>query len=161
MRFFDLLLPRYLLKFNMRKISNRVLLFTLLLLFTASLRAQVGTPDGPPESAMDEEVVEKVDELAQFPGGEMAMLKFIQQNLVYPKAARKDKIEGRVVVEFVVRPNGSITDIKILKSIGEPKHGIDEAVIDLIESMPRWKPGMTNGKPVAMRYRLPIRFSLN
>lgn len=142
----------------MKKLSNWIYIYTLLFLFTGTLYAQESQPDAPPESAIDEEVFEKVDEVAQFPGGQMAMFKFIQQNLVYPNAAKKDKIQGRVIVEFVVRPDGSITDIKILRSIGEAKHGIDEAVIDLIEGMPKWEPGMKNGKPVAMRYRLPIRF---
>lgn len=142
---------------------------TLAFLLTTSLIHAQNTPEAKPKELQVEEIVvsddedpifEVVEDPAQFPGGEKALMRYIAKNLVYPEEAKKGKIQGKVYVEFIVRPDGSITDIKMLRSIGEPKHGIDNAVIDLLKKMPKWKPGYQNNKAIAMRYRLPIIFKL-
>jgi len=82
---------------------------------------------------------------------------YIGQNLHYPDSARKHNIEGRVIVHFVVTEKGKIADCKVVKGIG---YLCDEEALRVVAAMPPWKPGIQNGKPVAVIYTLPIRFKL-
>jgi periplasmic protein TonB len=92
-----------------------------------------------------------------FEGGEQGLLKYISKKIKYPRAAVNEQVEGIVVVSFVVNRQGEITDATILKGLG---YGTDEEALRVINSMPNWTPGRQNGKPVAVRYTLPIRFSM-
>ena len=85
------------------------------------------------------------------------MFKFFAKNLTYPEAAVKANMQGVVYVGFTLTETGRIAGPKILKGIG---YGCDEEAIRLTKLMPPWKPGRQNGKPVAIRYQLPIRFVL-
>ncbi len=111
-----------------------------------------------------EEVVEAapeiftiVEEQAEFPGGYQKMMEFIVSNIKYPDIARKEHIEGKVFVNFVIRKDGSITDVKILKGIG---FGCDEEAMKVVKKMPKWKPGKQRNQPVNMYFNLPINFTL-
>jgi len=93
----------------------------------------------------------------QMPQASYDLGEYIGQNLHYPDSARKHNIEGRVVVQFVVTEQGKITDCKVVKGIG---YLCDEEALHVVSAMPPWKPGMQDGKPVAVYFTLPIRFKL-
>ncbi|MDR3134218.1 MAG: TonB family protein [Prevotellaceae bacterium] len=99
----------------------------------------------------------EVEENPQFPEGQAALLKFISDNLKYPKEAASRKIEGRVTVEFVVKADGRVSDVKVLRSV-DPL--LDEEAVRVIKAMPRWTPGKQEGKPVAVRFILPVSFKI-
>ena len=92
-----------------------------------------------------------------YPGGKTALMDFLAEHLKYPIEALNEGITGSVVVEFTIEADGYVTESKILAGLG---YGCDEAVLQLIEEMPRWEPASINGKPVACQYDLPVRFSL-
>jgi TonB family protein len=97
-----------------------------------------------------------VETFPQFPGGDDALYKYLRRNLNYPEEARRNHVEGKVKVTFVVDREGKIRDAKILEGIG---YGCNEEALRLINEMPDWKPGTQNGKPVQVQYYLPILFS--
>lgn len=98
-----------------------------------------------------------VEQKPEFPGGEAAMYKYLGDNIVYPSAASEVGIQGRVVVEFVVGKDGSITNVKVVR----PRHpALDKEAVRVIKSMPKWIPGRNNGQPVKVTYTLPVTFKL-
>ncbi len=103
------------------------------------------------------EVFTIAEEMPSFPGEKGDLEKFIVSNIIYPEDAKENGISGKVFVTFVVNKTGEISDIRILKGIG---YGCDEAVIELIESMPKWNPGKQRNKPVSVQYNLPVEFKL-
>lgn len=125
--------------------------YLLLLLCPTIVDAQQDTIT-PPETLRYAEVA------PEFPGGEQALMKHIQKELLYPEEARTNNIEGRVIVSFVVDTSGQLTDLKILSG---PGYGTSEEVLRVMRQMPRWKPGYQNGKPVRVFYRLPVTFKLS
>lgn len=111
------------------------------------------------KSYADEPVFTTVAHMPSFPGGEMALMKYLAENIKYPAEAKKAGIKGRVFVHFIVEPNGKVDNIKILKGIG---HGCDKEVIRVMEKMPKWVPGRNkDNKPVRTSFNLPVKFSLN
>ena len=98
-----------------------------------------------------------VEVMPEFPGGTEALLSFIKGNLKYPQKAIDEQTEGRVIIRFVVNSNGEISDPTILKGINK---NLDQAAIDVINKLPRWKPGQQDGQPVSVRFTLPIVFKL-
>jgi len=99
-----------------------------------------------------------VDKKAYFKGGEEALYSFISANIQYPKKALINKINGKVVVQFTVNKDGSLSDISTLgKHIG---YGLEEEAIRVIKTMPNWEPALQKGKNVIMRFRMPIKFIL-
>ncbi len=109
------------------------------------------------EAPSEPDCIFYAEQMPEFPGGHKAMLKFLSKNLAYPEAAIKANVQGVLYAGFTITGTGQITEPKILKGIG---HGCDEEAIRLIKLMPLWKPGRQNGKPVAVRYTLPIQFAL-
>jgi TonB family protein len=95
--------------------------------------------------------------MPEFPGGKNAFNEYLRKRIVYPTKAVMDKIEGRVVVKFIVRSTGEIGDVKVLRSIRED---LDKECLRVMSTMPNWKPGMISGKPVAVSYSVPVRFLL-
>lgn len=116
----------------------------------------------PPAVTEEEEVSEVeiftvVEESPSFPGGDVARIKFLQQNIVYPQMARESGIQGTVYVTFVVERNGNVTDVRVLRGIGG---GCDEEAVRVIKAMPKWQPGKQRGKPVRVQFNMPIKFTL-
>ncbi len=109
------------------------------------------------EEYVDNEVFRITDVEPQFPGGEEALMNFLCRNVRYPQVAREGGVQGTVYVQFVVRNDGSITDIAIVRGIGG---GCDEESIRVVKLMPKWIPGKNNGQPVNVFFNLPIRFIL-
>lgn len=102
-------------------------------------------------------IYEFVADMPYFEGGEEGLLRYISKRIKYPRQAVNEQVEGIVVVSFVVDRTGNVTDATILKGLG---FGTDEEALRVINTMPAWTPGKQNGKPVAVRYTLPIRFSM-
>lgn len=98
-----------------------------------------------------------VQQLPEFPGGMSAYVKWLTKNLKYPLAAQKQKIEGRVVVSFVINRDGSLTDIKVSKSANPI---LDSEALRVAKMMPKWKPGLNNNKPCRTLFAVPIDFKL-
>lgn len=100
---------------------------------------------------------ELIEESASYPTGNAEMMKFIQKNLIVPDKAIKEKIEGIVVIEFVVEKDGTLTNIKIIKDIGG---GCGDAAVNVVMKMPIWKPATINGEPVKAKMKMPIKIRI-
>lgn len=98
-----------------------------------------------------------VDALPSFPGGPEALLAFLKKNIVYPPLAKKSGIAGTVIVSFMVEPDGSHADVKIVSGVGA---GCDDEVVRVVRIMPLWKPGKRHGRNIAFLYNLPVQFAL-
>nr|NQU89230.1 energy transducer TonB [Bacteroidota bacterium] len=109
------------------------------------------------EEVEEMEIFTVVESMPDFPGGDAARMKFLQENIKYPQMARESGIQGTVYVTFVVEPNGSVSDVRVLRGIGG---GCDEEAIRVIKMMPNWKPGQQRGKPVRVQFNMPIKFTL-
>ena len=105
----------------------------------------------------DDNVAKVTEELPKYPGGEIAMMKFLMVNLKYPAEAEAAQEEGRVVVKFIIESDGSIGDTEVVRSVSP---SLDAEAIRVIKAMPRWTPGKSNGQTVACTYTLPIDFKL-
>ena len=98
-----------------------------------------------------------VEQKPEFNGGEAAMYKWLSDNIVYPSAASEEGVQGRVVVEFVVGKDGSITNVRVVR----PRHpALDKEAVRVVKAMPKWIPGRNNGQPVKVTYTLPVTFKL-
>ena len=98
-----------------------------------------------------------IEKLPAFPGGMEAWAKFLSKNLRYPEQAANDGVSGRVYMSFIVEKDGRITDIQVSRAAG---HGFDEEAKRVLKMAPQWKPGIQNGKPVRVRYTIPINFTM-
>ena len=132
-------------------------LFALLLLTMAVPFANAQQPVSNNDEN-NEAIFSVVENEPEFPGGVEALYKFISKNVVYPKKALKNGIEGKVVVEFVIEANGSVTNVKVFKSVNPD---LDKEAVRVVSMMPKWKPGSQGGKNVRSRFRIPINFQLN
>ena len=98
-----------------------------------------------------------VEEGAEFIGGIDKMMEFLAKNILYPQAAKENRTRGKVIISFIVEKDGSISDIRIIRSLG---FGCDEEAVRVIKLMPKWKPAKQREKNVRYQYILPIRFNL-
>ena len=111
------------------------------------------------EEKEDEDVVfVSVEKMPEFPGGQQALFKYLSENVKYPVIAQENGIQGRVVCKFVVNKDGSIDDIEVVRSGGDPS--LDKEAVRVIRSMPKWKPGRHKGKAVKVKYTIPVNFRL-
>ena len=115
------------------------------------------TPPEIEEEIVEAEIFKVVEEMPEFPGGAAKMMEFIQKNIKYPMMARESDIQGRVFVNFVVEPDGSITNVTVMRGIGG---GCDEEALRVVQSMPNWKPGKQRGSAVRCSFTVPIIFKL-
>lgn len=115
--------------------------------------------DFPPETHTEipVEPIDRPDVYPEFPGGEAAMFRYLGDNTRFPQSGKDLGLQGKVYVEFVVNEHGHVVDVSILRGLGM---GFDREAMRVVAAMPKWKPGLQNGKPVAVRYRLPIHFIL-
>ena len=133
-----------------KNVSLKVALMMLVLLFSFMTSTA--------QTKKNDMVFDVVEVMPQFPGGQIAMMKYIMENMKYPKQAMKEGIQGRVAVRFIVEKDGSISDVKPILSV-HPL--LNKEAVRVVESMPKWTPGKQNGKPVRVRFNLPIMFKLN
>lgn len=138
--------------------------FFLLLLsicFCAVMFAQsdgVNTTSNDMVVGDDDYICVQYETWPKFPGGQQAMIKYIQENLKYPKQALKKQIQGRSICQFIVEKDGSITHIRVVRSSGNKS--LDRAAIRVIKTMPKWTPGRLQGKIVRTTYALPVNFRI-
>ncbi len=114
--------------------------------------------EAPVEEEEEEEIFMVVESMPEFPGGQQALFKYLAENVKYPVIAQENGIQGRVICQFVVNKDGSIVDVQAVRSSGEPS--LDKEAIRVIKSMPKWKPGKQRGKPVRVKYTVPVNFRL-
>ena len=108
------------------------------------------------EDFSKQKIYDIVGKMPSFPGGEMKLMEYLAQNRRYPQEALDRGIHGRVFVSFVVEPNGSISNVKVLRGIG---YGCDEEAMRVVKTMPKWTPGERRGKPVRVAVTIPVNFS--
>ena len=108
-------------------------------------------------SQTNQKVFDTVDQMPEYPGGMQAMIEFLQANMKYPEDAAKQKVEGRVMVQFVVETDGSISDVHVAKQVFP---SLDAEAIRVVQAMTKWTPGKEKGKVVRVKYNLPIVFRM-
>ena len=105
----------------------------------------------------NQQVFDVVEKMPEYPGGQAALFEYLQKNVKYPADAEKKKVEGRVLVTFVVNTDGSITDIEVVRKTFP---WLDAEAVRVISGMPRWKPGEQKGQKVRVKYTVPLTFRL-
>jgi protein TonB len=106
----------------------------------------------------EEEIFMVVEESPEFPGGVQALLEYLRKNIKYPQICKDNNIQGRVLISFVVNKDGAIVDPEVIKSVHP---SLDKEALRVISGMPNWKPGAQRGKPVRVKYTVPVNFRLN
>lgn len=114
-------------------------------------------PPKPKQEEVTEEIFVVVEDQPLFPGGNAAMMKFLSDNIKYPVIAQENGIQGRVICNFVVEKDGSITDVQVVRGV-DPS--LDKEAVRVIQQMPRWNPGKQRGQAVRVRFTLPVVFRL-
>lgn len=132
-----------------KNVSLKVALMMLVLLFSFMTSTA--------QTKKNDMVFDVVEVMPQYPGGQIAMLKYLMENIKYPEQAMKKGIQGRVAVSFIVEKDGSISNVRPVHSV-HPL--LDKEAVRVVESMPKWTPGKHNGKPVRVRFNLPVMFKL-
>ncbi len=117
----------------------------------------VNTNESEEKKEVANKVFDVVEQMPSFPGGNEALMKFLSDNVKYPVVAQENGVQGRVVVSFVVEKDGSITDVKVVRSV-DPS--LDKEAARVVKSMPRWIPGKQNGAAVRVKYNVPVSFRL-
>jgi len=115
----------------------------------------IAQPEPPKEE--ENKVFDVVEVMPSFPGGQGALMQWLSKNIKYPVVAEENGVQGRVVVTFVVEKDGSITDVKVVKSV-DPS--LDKEAARVVKSMPHWIPGKQNGSAVRVKYTVPVTFKL-
>ena len=133
-----------------KNVSLKVALMMLVLLFSFMTSTA--------QTKKNDMLFSVVEVMPQYPGGLAAMLKYIRENIKYPEQAMKEGIQGRVTVSFIVEKDGSISNVKAVRSV-HPL--LDKEAVRMVKSMPKWSPATQNGKPVRVRYNVPVMFKLN
>lgn len=114
--------------------------------------------EAPVEEEEEEVVFMVVETMPEFPGGQAALFKYLSENVKYPVIAQENGIQGRVICQFTVNKDGSIVDVDVVRSGGDAS--LDKEAVRVIKSMPKWKPGKQRGKPVRVKYTVPVNFKL-
>ena len=109
------------------------------------------------EEPEEQTIFEVVENMPDFPGGQAALMQYLAKNIKYPTIAQENGTQGRVIVQFVVNRDGSIVDAKVVRSV-DPY--LDKEALRVINTMPKWKPGMQRGKPVRVKFTVPVMFRL-
>jgi periplasmic protein TonB len=130
----------------------------LLCCFCMPLLSFAQTKDTTSVNESEQEILSFAEVMPEFPGGNDEMYRFLARNIVYPQKLREKDIEGKVIITFVVRKDGSLDDIKVINKTA--KEFADEA-IRIIKLMPKWTPGKEKGELVNVKFIVPIKFQVN
>jgi protein TonB len=159
-------------KTNSEKLTSAVLLIAAMLMIVTSCSSGEKNPLLPdkasslqnkentqliPENVPADEPFVVVEEMPMFPGGDIALLSYISDNISYPKKAKQNNIQGRVIVRFCVTAKGGVSQVSVIKGV-DPY--LDAEAIRVVSSLPVFKPGFQGGKPVPVWYMVPINFAL-
>ena len=120
-------------------------------------KEEIAAPEPPKQQVEENKVFDVVEQMPSFPGGMGALMSWLSQNIKYPVIAAENGVQGRVIVQFVVEKDGSITDVKVAKSV-DPS--LDKEAARVVGSMPHWIPGKQNGSAVRVKYTVPVTFKL-
>ena len=104
-----------------------------------------------------EEIFRSVEQMPQFPGGDAALMKFLQSHINYPPMAAENNVQGKVILQFVVEKDGKVGEVKVARSVDKD---LDREAIRVVKTLPRFTPGRQNGQPVRVWYTLPVTFKL-
>ena len=115
----------------------------------------IAQPEPPKEE--ETKVFDVVEQMPSFPGGPSALMQYLSSNIKYPVVAEENGVQGRVVCTFVVERDGSITDVRVIRSV-DPS--LDKEAVRVVKSMPKWIPGKQNGSAVRVKYTVPVTFRL-
>ena len=110
------------------------------------------------EEEDDDEFFMVVENMPEFPGGDLGLMKYIQKNVKYPAIAKEYNITGKVYVSFIVDKSGSVTNVKIVRGVDK---NLDAEALRVVKSLPKYKPGKQRGKAVRVMFTIPINFTLN
>ena len=126
---------------------------------TGAVSTAVATgPVGPVvEEVDDDRIFDVVEENAQFPGGDEACMRWLHDHIKYPSICQEQGVQGRVIVAFVVNKDGSIVDVKVLRS---PDQHLSDEAVRVVKQMPKWKPARQGNRSVRSRFNLPVMFRL-
>ena len=119
-------------------------------------KEEIAQPE-PPKHEEENKVFDVVEQMPSFPGGMPALMQWLSQNIKYPVIAAENGVQGRVIVQFVVEKDGSITDVHVAKSV-DPS--LDKEAARVVKAMPHWIPGKQNGSAVRVKYTVPVAFKL-
>lgn len=160
-------LKRRIIMMNQKRSNRWMMLKALLVIPVATLAVSVfangknvseTASETHPQTTTQTKIHDAVEEMPEFNGGQLAMMEFLMNNMKYPQAAVKAKQQGKAVVGFVIRKDGTVSDVHITKSAGYAV--LDEEAIRVVKAMPAWKPGKQKGEPVNVKYYVPITFRL-
>ena len=115
--------------------------------------AEILEVTGPDENG----IFQVVETEPEFPGGMAELMKYLEKNLRYPQICKEQGVQGRVIVQFVVNTDSTITDVNVIKSVNPH---LDEEAVRVVKAMPKWNPGKQRGEPVRVRLFLPVTFRL-
>lgn len=138
-----------------KKMMNRIGLWLIALMVALGVSA---TASAQQPSGSSDQVFDVVEVMPQFPGGMDGLKSWLAQNLRYPVESQKKGESGRVLVQFVVNKDGSLSDCKVLRATKYP--ALNKEALRLVKKMPKWTPGQQKGMSVRVRYTLPIAFNL-
>lgn len=110
-----------------------------------------------PKPEVEKKIFEVVEQQPSFPGGQGALMAYLRDHINYPAVAQENGVQGRVVLQFVVEPNGSISGVKVVRGV-DPS--LDKEAVRVVKGMPNWIPGKQNGQAVRVRFTLPVQFKL-
>ena len=118
---------------------------------------EITAESSAPKKVFTGKVYDIVEQMPEYPGGLTTLMNYLRTNTRYPAAAQKAGIEGRVIVSFIVEPNGSVSNVEIVRSVDTD---FDQEALRVVRQMPKWKPGKQDGSTVRVKFHLPIKFML-
>lgn len=122
-----------------------------------AVQEQVVVKEPEPVKPKEEEIFVAVEQQAEFPGGQAALMKWLSNNIRYPEAAQQNDVQGRVIVKFVVEKDGSVSQAQIVKGVDKD---LDKEALRVVNKMPKWQAGKNNGVAVRSYFTLPVNFRL-
>ncbi|MDD3488837.1 MAG: TonB family protein [Paludibacter sp.] len=125
---------------------------------TEIMKPEVVLPEDTVKVGPDDVIFTVVEQMPKFPGGNQAMFKYLSENIRYPENAHKNGIQGRVICQFVVDSEGKVTAVEVVRGVDRD---LDLEALRVVKAMPAWEPGRQKGKPVRVKYTLPINFRLD
>lgn len=138
--------------------NKRILFLLVMMLALPASLCRIHAQESSIAPTEEEEAFPIVEKMPEFPGGEKALFQFISENLTYPDALAHTHAQGRVVCQFIVEKDGSISHVEVVRSSGY--EALDNEVVRMISSMPNWTPGEQEGKKVRVKYHVPVNFKL-
>ena len=146
---------------NNSPLAQQIKVLAVVLLLTLSCKVQdSATNTALPIGPLIYETVDtsvQPDQMPEYPGGTIALNKHLKSNLKYPKDLVRNKISGKVFTSFIIKQDGSIVNIKVIRGVHEI---LDKEAIRVISLMPKWKPGYKDGKPIDVSFVIPVNYSI-